>query len=161
MKVNKIISGGQTGVDLAALKVAKKLHIETGGWAPPDLQNEAGDIPSDYKLKPTPTTFSKNAPRLPRSLRTEWNVRDSDGTLIILPNKNFTDPGTHFTRQTAIALKKPTFTVYLDLKTSAPDFHSWISANQIKTLNVAGPAESNCAGIEKEAFEILIPLLKK
>lgn len=161
MKVNKIISGGQTGVDIAALEVAKKLNIETGGWAPPDLQNEAGDIPSRFNLEPTPTTFSKNAPHLPRSLRTEWNVRDGDGTLIILSNENFTDPGTHFTLKTAAILSKPTFTIYLDSKTSVAEFHSWISSNLIKTLNVAGPAESNCTGIEHQAFDILATLLKK
>src|SRR6266851_4977853 len=71
----KIISGGQTGVDRAALDVALELGIPCGGWCPKGRRAEDGRIPKRYPLVETPT------PAYP--VRTEWNVRDSDGTLVL------------------------------------------------------------------------------
>lgn len=160
MKIKKIISGGQTGVDIAALKVAKKMKIETGGWAPPEIQNEAGLIPAFYNLKPTPQEISLGAPNIPRSMRTEWNVRDSDGSLIFLPNKEFNCPGTHLAIQTAQNLGKPVFIIYLNEKTSSLDFHKWINENNIRVLSIGGPSESSYKGMENKTTEILINLLQ-
>ena len=81
----KIISGGQTGVDRAALKAAQDLGFPTGGWCPPGRLAEDGIIPDRFPLKETPDDRSKDAPHIPRSQRTEWNVRDSDATLLIIP----------------------------------------------------------------------------
>jgi hypothetical protein len=159
MKIKKVISGGQTGVDIAALKVAQNLNIDTGGWAPPELQNEAGKIPAFYNLHPTPNEHSSEAPNIGRSQRTEWNVRDSDGTLVILPQKEFSDPGTSFTIQIAKRLEKPFFIIFLDKEIPKYRFGEWLIENQIQILNIAGPAESSFNRIESmstEAFEILL-----
>ena len=159
MKINKIISGGQTGVDMAALKVAKNLQIETGGWAPPAMQNEVGKIPDIYNLKPTPDDRSSNAPDIPHSQRTELNVKDSDGALIILPYKEFHCQGTNLALQLAKRLGKPVFTIFLNEKISKLEFRQWLNENQIQILSIGGPSESSIKGIEKTSTETLKKLM--
>ena len=70
----KIVSGGQTGADRAALDWSIKNGIPHGGWCPKGRKAEDGPIDGKYQLKETP---SSNYPQ-----RTEWNVRDSDGTVV-------------------------------------------------------------------------------
>ncbi len=77
--IEKIISGGQTGADRAALDVAIKLGIPHGGWIPKCRPTENGRLPDKYKLKEMP---NKSYPK-----RTEQNVIDSDGALIITHGK--------------------------------------------------------------------------
>jgi len=72
----KIISGGQTGVDLAALTTAQKLGFSTGGWCPPGFNVTQTNIASIFSLIETPTERSPGARGIERSMRTEWNVRD-------------------------------------------------------------------------------------
>ncbi len=77
--IKKIISGGQTGADRAALDVALKLGISHGGWIPKGRKAEDGPLPDKYQLREMPTgSYPK---------RTEQNVLDSDGTLIIARGK--------------------------------------------------------------------------
>jgi len=83
--IRKIISGGQTGVDQAALRAAVAVGVEIGGWCPPNKECETGKIPAELPLVPTDKARSDLAPDVPRSLRTELNVRDSDATCIIYP----------------------------------------------------------------------------
>ena len=71
--LRKVVSGGQTGVDRAALDVALDLGYEAGGWVPKGRRAEDGMIPERYRLNETPSRDYEQ--------RTEWNVRDSDGTL--------------------------------------------------------------------------------
>lgn len=73
--IAEIRSGGQTGVDRAALNVAIRLGIPCGGWCPQGRLAEDGRIPLCYPLRETPTAEYAE--------RTMWNVRDSDGTLIL------------------------------------------------------------------------------
>ena len=73
--IRKIISGGQTGVDRAALDWAMKYGIQHGGWCPAGRRAEDGAIPERYSLQETPARQYQQ--------RTRWNVRDSDATLII------------------------------------------------------------------------------
>ena len=87
--IKKIISGGQTGADRAALDVAIKLIILHGGWIPKGRKTEDGTLPEIYKLKEMPTDSYP--------ARTEQSVIDSDGTLIIARGK--LTGGTDYTRK--------------------------------------------------------------
>ena len=81
--ITRIISGGQTGVDRAALDAAMELGLSCGGWCPKGRHAEDGVIPSRYPLQETPTADYAQ--------RTHWNVRDSDGTVILNPRQaNYT-----------------------------------------------------------------------
>jgi len=94
--VKKIISGGQTGADRAALDVAIKLGIPHGGWIPKGRLAENGMIPAEYKLQEMPTDSY--------AARTEQNVIDSDGTLIVSHGK--LTGGSELTLEFAIQHKK-------------------------------------------------------
>src|SRR4029434_3154344 len=72
--IRKIVSGGQTGADTAALFFALRYGFEHGGWCPRGRKRETGIIPSSFHLQ---ETHSRGYFQ-----RTEWNVRDSDGTVI-------------------------------------------------------------------------------
>ena len=141
----KIVSGGQTGVDQAALDVAIAMGIDCGGWCPLGRRSEEGPIDMKYSLKETPT---RDYPQ-----RTEWNIRDSDGTLILTRGKP--DGGTALTRRLARALKKPCRTVDFEKRDFPEVVAAWLCENEILTLNVAGPRESSQIGIHDEAAEYL------
>lgn len=102
--INKIISGGQTGADRAALDVAIKLGIPHGGWIPKGRRTENGILPDKYQLKEMPTA---SYPK-----RTERNILDSDGTLIF--SRGALSRGSALTRRIAKKLDKPFMYVDLD-----------------------------------------------
>ena len=141
--IEKIISGGQTGVDTGALLAARASGVQTGGWCPPDGRNESGPIPKIFDLRPTPVERSDKAPEVPRSLRTEWNIRDSDATLLITGPSQ--DPGSNWTRRCASEIYRKPLKILLfsQLKShSAKGILNWISEYDIRILNVAGPPAS-------------------
>ena len=72
LRLRKVVSGGQTGVDRAALDRALEAGLEIGGWCPPGRAAEDGPIPADLPLCETPRDRSEKAPAVARSLRTEW-----------------------------------------------------------------------------------------
>ena len=95
--IRKIISGGQTGADQAALDAAIKLGIPHGGWIPKGRLTENGPLPDKYKLVEMPGTAYV--------LRTEQNVIDSNGTLII--SHGHLSDGSDYTRKMAIKNHRP------------------------------------------------------
>jgi Circularly permutated YpsA SLOG family len=154
--VKKIISGGQTGVDQAALNAAITLKLKFGGWCPPGKVCEAGKIPDYYHLKETPEERSKDAPDVPRSLRTEWNVRDSDATLVFMPPDLEGDKGTDWTIQCAIKYKRKFLIVDPDAKDAVNIIVEWLMTNKIIVLNVAGPSKNTVKGIGEKVYEVLL-----
>ena len=147
--VEKIVSGGQTGVDRAALDVGLELGMACGGWCPRGRRAEDGRIPEAYPLRETPASFYPQ--------RTEWNVRDSDGTLVLAPGKP--RGGTALTLRLARRLSRPSLTVDLDLPADPEAVCAWISENGIRVLNVAGPRESENAGVHDRARRFLLGVL--
>ncbi|WP_081621778.1 putative molybdenum carrier protein [Thioalkalivibrio sp. ALE11] len=143
--LSKIVSGGQTGVDRAALDVARDLGVPCGGWCPADRCAEDGVIPERYPVDPLATGG--------RHKRTEWNVRDSDGTLILTIGA--LTGGSLLTRNLARKHKKPYLIVDLDSSFGSPEIGLWVASECIETLNVAGPSESTCPGIEARAYRFL------
>ena len=145
----KIVSGGQTGVDRAALDVALELGIPCGGWCPRGRRAEDGTVPERYPLRETPW---HGYPQ-----RTEWNVRDSDGTLIL--THGAPDRGTALTVELARRYGRPHLVIDLGESPNEDDVRTWARAHQVGVVNVAGPRESSCPGIHDEAAAFLRRLL--
>ncbi len=146
--IGKIVSGGQTGVDRAALDVALELGLDCGGWCPAGRRAEDGPIPERYPLSETPTSDYEERSRL--------NVRDSDGTLIL--TRGTPAAGTRLTLEAARAAGRPHLVVDF-AAAGAPAVGEWIAAAGIRVLNVAGPRASTEPGIYDEAASFLLALL--
>jgi len=132
----KIISGGQTGVDRAALDAALEIGVEIGGWCPKGRLAEDGVIPDKYPLKEMPSPSYKQ--------RTLKNVIHSDGTAIIY----FAKPsgGTEQTIAFCIKEKKPYLLIDADeipIAKAAGKIEQFMNQNSISILNVAGPRASS------------------
>ncbi|MFQ5329880.1 MAG: putative molybdenum carrier protein [Thermodesulfobacteriota bacterium] len=150
MVIRKVISGGQTGVDRAALDVAMALGIRCGGWCPRGRRAEDGVINSRYPLD---ETSSKSYAR-----RTEWNVRDSDGTFIVTVGEP--TGGTALTIRAAEEMGRPCITIDPSSATGVTTFREWVEAEGIETLNIAGPRESTMVGIYELASAFLRKILQ-
>jgi hypothetical protein len=146
----RLCSGGQTGVDRAALDIALELHLPCGGWCPRGRRAEDGRIPLRYPLQET------DSPLYP--VRTRWNVRDSDATLILTRGRP--DRGTGLTCTIAQQMARPIFIVDLNGPVDCNVIRKWMKANGVRVLNVAGPRESSQPGIYKQASAVLRRLLK-
>jgi hypothetical protein len=153
--IQKIISGGQTGVDQAALDVAIAFGLDAGGWCPPGRVCENGQIPLHYPLTETPHERSNKALNIPRSQRTEWNVRDADATLILQPLNNKNDKGTDWTIKCAIDYERPYLIVNPFEKNAADDIYNWLYSLKAGILNVAGPGEITFPGIGEQTKQLL------
>lgn len=148
--VNKIISGGQTGVDRAALDVALELDIPCGGWCPAGRRAEDGVLDEKYPLMETESSRY--------DVRTRRNIVESDGTLIISPVPLTT--GTALTRNYARKTDKPLLIISPDALFNAELIEPWLKEHRITTLNIAGPRESSQPGIYQQATELLKEALK-
>jgi hypothetical protein len=143
-----VVSGGQSGVDRAALDAAIAAGVPVGGWCPFRRQAEDGPIPPRYPLLETPSSEPAQ--------RTEWNVRDSDGLLVLLLDAEPVG-GTLLAFETARKLGRPS----LSLKLSDPHPASikktlkWLRAEGVRALNIAGPRESESPGVGNAAREFL------
>lgn len=148
--IAKIVSGGQAGVDRAALDAAIELGVHHGGWCPKRRLAEDGPIPVRYAVRETP---SSDYPQ-----RTEWNVRDSDGTLVLISGQM--GGGTRLTIQIAQRLGKPHLVVELDAGFVAAEIDPWVETNRIAVLNVAGPRETTSPGCYEKARAVMLAFLK-
>lgn len=133
----KIISGGQTGVDRAALDFALEQGIVCGGYCPKGRKAEDGILSYRYPLLETTST------QYP--IRTRRNITDSDGTIILHLDKM--DAGTLLTNRICIELQKPLWIQNLNFPIDKKEFMYWLELNKIQILNFAGPRESFSPGI--------------
>jgi hypothetical protein len=149
----RICSGGQTGVDRAALDAARLTGHAYEGWCPKggwaeDFTHPPGLLARYSCLTETPS-------RSPEQ-RTEWNVRDSAATLVLVPHRNYRSPGTDFTIDCARKYNKPCSIIhYLDNEavTAIKNMISRLQEGQ--SLNIAGPRESECPGAYDNCLAML------
>lgn len=130
---------------------AGRLPIEIGGWCPRGRRAEDGIISDRYPLMETESSTEYH-------VRTELNVRDSDGTCILIQFK-YMDAGTRLTQELAEKYRRPCLVSDISDAVCVKDIHDWIASNQIRVLNIAGPRESSCPGIESVAQEVVLELL--
>ena len=142
-----IISGGQTGVDRAALDAALAAGLPIDGWLPKGRLTEDGNLAPHYGLK--------EIDEVDYGLRTEKNVTESDATFILSPIP--LQGGTALTRNTALRLHKPLFICALDAEMSSAIDRTvdWMKIQEIERLNVAGPRASEAEGVYDKAFGLL------
>jgi len=144
----RIISGGQTGADRAALDAAIKMDIEYGGWVPKGRLTEEGPLPEHYIMRETDSADYAE--------RTARNIEEADATLII--SRGRLTGGSALTMRLAEEYRRPCLHVDLEQQAAfqaAVDISKWISAEQIETLNVAGPRASKDPQIYSKARKLL------
>ena len=146
--IEKIISGGQTGADQAALDAAIKLSIPHGGWIPKGRLTEAGPLSDRYNLIEMPTESYPD--------RTKKNIRESDGTLILSHGR--LTGGSEYTKKWALKYDKPMLHTDLSSVTSfvaTVQINNWIVDYDIKIMNVAGPRASKDSKIYQSTLDII------
>jgi len=159
--IARIISGGQTGVDRAALDVALELKLPYSGWTPPGRKTEAGELPARYVLgEVTPQMFKErgldpNDPADGYRCRTMENVTDADAVLILERDPNTRGPGTWLTIRTARDQNKPCMVVYVQDPDAPWRIQRWIQDQNIRILMVAGSRASRDPEIYSDAVELL------
>ncbi len=132
--LKKIVSGGQTGADRAGLDFAIVHHIPHGGWCPAGRIAEDQPIDPHYQLQETPSHYYAE--------RTEWNVRDSDGTLIFCRISQISG-GVRLTADLADKHKKPWLLISTENhEVAATLIENFVQQHQIQILNIAGPRHS-------------------
>jgi hypothetical protein len=147
--IEKIVAGGQTGADIAALDVALRHGFPHGGWCPKGRRSLEGPIPPQYLLVETPSESYLQ--------RTEWNVRDTDGTVVFTLASEATG-GSLKTIGFARKHKKPCLHLSQSGRSFSPpavQLREFVKAHGIKVLNVAGSRESKEPGIHDWAMGVL------
>jgi hypothetical protein len=149
----KIISGGQTGADRAALDAAMDAGVAVGGWCPADRMAEDGGIPDRYPLQPLPGGGYDE--------RTRRNVADSDGTVIF----TFGHPtgGTEMTRRAAVELGKPLLIIDTEMTephVAVQQMREFLRGDAIRALNIAGPRASEQPAVGAFVYRCVAAVLK-
>jgi hypothetical protein len=157
--IGRLVSGGQTGADRAALDVALRLGIPYGGWCP--LGGLAEDHPEPPGLLVAYPGL-RETPSPDPAERTEWNVRDGDATLLLTDAPGPLSGGTALTRDVAVDLGRPWLVA---TTTDAATVLAWLRGLREETgrslvLNVAGPRESNQPGLHAASCRLLERLLR-
>jgi len=150
--LKKIISGGQTGADRAALDAALEAGFPLGGYCPIDRKAEDGKIDTKYPMTETGKDYRT---------RTKKNVGESDGTAVFYSSS--IHGGTELTLLFCIKLKKPYRLIDINLageKSAATALLNFITDNNIETLNVAGPRLSSCPAIYPYVKKVISQILK-
>jgi hypothetical protein len=158
----KIISGGQTGVDRAALDISIERGMSWGGWCPKggwaeDLLDPPGLLNKYPKLRETPSSQPEQ--------RTEWNVRDSDAILIITDREGLAvSKGTKRAQEWADHCGKPLLVVDVGQPDAAAQVAQWLQSQRQRfgvhmTLGVGGPRESEAPGIYTSTRELMVSVL--
>ena len=145
-KIAKIVSGGQTGADRAALDWALAHSLPCGGWCPKGRKAEDGTINTKYALTECPSESYLQ--------RTEWNVRDSDATIVFSLSPVLVG-GSEKTVEFAKRYNRPYLHLHAAEKDAAEKLHSLIAEHQVKTLNVAGPRASEEPNVGRFVTETL------
>lgn len=146
----RIVTGGQTGVDRGALDAALALRIPHGGFCPAGRLAEDGVIPSQYDMTELESRWYPD--------RTEKNVVESDATLILHDAE--LGGGTALTLRVAVKLAKPCLTVCLDdVDAACHKIRLWLADVRPAVLNVAGPRESSSPGIHAATRGLLVAVL--
>jgi hypothetical protein len=146
----KIISGGQTGVDRGALDAALSLDIPHGGWCPKGRLAEDGIIPEKYQLQETDSADY--------AARTEKNVLEADATLVL--SRGPLTGGTLLTKRLCEEHRKPYRVVNFSRPPAKKTLLNWLKKTRVQILNVAGPRESQCPGIQRQSQEFLTALFQ-
>lgn len=149
----KVISGGQTGVDRAALDAALAAGIPISGWCPRGRRAEDGVIDSRYPLHETESSRY--------DVRTRANVQESDATLILTSGSP--TGGTSLTCAAARIERRPYLVI--DSRTTSNDeaieqIETWLREVGVQVLNVAGPRESTSPGVYAWALDLLTRLFR-
>ena len=148
--IERIVLGGQTGADRAALDAALRLAFPCGGWCPLGRLAEDGPLPPRYPLRETPTRDYAE--------RTRWNVRDSDGTLILCPGEP--QGGSALTIVYAKIEGRPWLQVDpLDPNATPGPILAWVREHDLRVVNVVGPRESSVPGIHARAMALMEAVL--
>jgi hypothetical protein len=140
LRLQVILAGGQTGADRAALDWAIRHAVRHGGWCPKGRRAEDGIIPPRYQLRETPSSEYAQ--------RTEWNVRDSDATVILGIGRRL-GGGSLLTRQLAEQFGKPVLHLsrIRDGRWAAARLRAFLRRYRVRVLNVAGPRGSQEPGV--------------
>lgn len=149
----KIISGGQNGADLSGLLAARKYNLETGGWLP------KGCITLDGPKKEYLDLYNMKESHGGYAIRTEANVRDSDGTIRFA--SDFSSAGEKCTLRAINWFKKPHLKIDIKKPMAKEKVIDWIKENNIKVLNIAGNSEQTSPGIEQFVFSYLCEIFER
>ncbi len=146
MGITKIVSGGQTGVDRGALDFALEIGLPHGGFCPQGRRAEDGVIPARYELE---STSSSSYPQ-----RTRMNLELADATLILTPQRR-PRGGTRMTAQMAHERGIPWLAADPTREVHVDKVAAWLEKQEVRVLNVAGPRESKCPGVQRRTRDFL------
>jgi len=153
MKLCKVVSGGQTGADIAGLMAAKSCGLETGGWMPKGCKTSEGSH-RDWLI-----TYGMQEHTGGYAERTEANVRDSDATIRLA--NDFYSPGEICTLRALKFFERPFLDIDMNEPRDIDDVIVWIMLHDTEVLNIAGNTERASSPIQDKVYNYLLQVFKK